>query len=231
MQIVGDWLPELGFDSGVLVQSLPEPDGLVLNLCNDNINYRDLYNETKAKGGVLNRMYVSNQRTSKGVTLVTTGKHLLVGGIELGDACIAKCEYGCIRVRKVEGNVRLLNAAKTKNPYTGELAPMVYIQGNWLNDIGFTPDTLMTVATEPGCITFTAHDKPIIYQEIVKYARKHKMQLIQVSTHIGVTLIKFGTKRVVDAGFSFGDIFLAEYEHGIIRLKKLATERFGFPEG
>ena len=230
IQIVGDWLPELGFASGVLVQSLPESNGLLLNLFNENINYSELYNETMERGGALNRLYISNTVTTKGPTLVTTGKHLLTGGLKTGDACIAKCEYGRIRVRKVTGNIRLINVARTKDPHTGEPVPIIFLSGDWLNDIGFTPDTLMTVALEPGCITLTAHKEAVVYSEIVKYARKNKMQLLQVSMKLDDTFVKLSGKRIISAGFNLGDIFAAEYEYGVIKLQKFDPQRFGFPE-
>jgi len=213
-----------------LIQALPEPEGLVFNLCNTNINYSELYNATKEKGGTLNRAYISNQRFLNGLTFVTTGQHIYKSGLTFGDALIAKCEHGRIRVRKVKGNVRLINVARTKRPYTNESTPMVFLLGDWLTDIGFASDTLMTVASEPGCITFIAYDKAIIYSEIVKYARKNKMQLIQVSTKEGAPLITLTGNRITNAGFSLGDIFAAEYEYGSIKLQKFDPERFGFPE-
>ena len=228
IQIVGDWLTDIGFINGALVQTLPEPDGVVFNLCNENINYSELHHATKEKGGTLIRVYICNERTRAGTALVSTGRHLLKGGLELGDACIAKCEHGCIRIRKVSGNVRLVNVARTKKPRTNEPAPMVFLLGDWLNDIGFTSDTLMTVAAEDNSITFTAHNKAVVYSEVVKYARQHKMQLMQVSTKDGVPLITLTGSRVVKAGFSLGDIFAAEYEHGVITLQKLNPQRFGF---
>ena len=232
IQIVGDWLPELGFANGALVQSLPEPDGLVLTPYNENINYSELYNSTKEKGGALNRLYISNTVTTKGPTFVTTGQHLLSGGLKIGDACVAKCEYGRIRIRKVKGNVRLINACRTKRK-TETCAPssMVRMLGEWLNEIGFTRDTLMTVAAEPGRITFTAHSQAIVYSEIVKIARKNKMQLVQVSTIRGnAPLIQLTGRRITTAGFDVGDIFTADYEYGTIKLQKFDPQRFGFPE-
>jgi len=220
----------MGFVNSTLVQSLPEQNGLVFNLCDKNINYSELYNETKEKGGTLNRAYISNTRTIKGPTFVTTGQHIYKSGLEFGDALIAKYEYGRIRVRKVSGNVRLINVARTKKPYTGEPIPAVFLLGDWLNDIGFTPDTLMTAASEPGCITFTAHNKAVIYSDIVKYARQNKMKLIQVSTKDGAPLITLTGNCVGNAGFSLGDIFSANYEYGVIKLQKLDPRRFGFPE-
>ena len=230
IQLTGDWLTEIGFVSGALVQTLPEPDGFVFNLCNENINYSELYHATKEKGGTLIRLYVANQRTIQGPVLVTTGKHICSGGLKLGDMCIAKCEYGCIRVRKVKGNIRLIPVARTKTPYTGEPIPMISLFGGWLNDIGFTRDTLMTVATEQSRITITAYDKAVIYSEIVKYARQNKMKLIQVSTKYGEPLISIQGSCAVQAGFGLGDIFAAEYEHGVIKLQKFDPNRFGFPE-
>ena len=236
IQITGDWLTELGFVKSALVQALPEPDGLVLNLCNKNINYSELYNETIEKGGALNRMYISNQRTRKGLTLVITGQHIYRGGLKHGDSLLAKCEYGRIRVRKVSGNIRLINVAKTQNDYTKKALPMVYLFGEWLNDIGFPTDTLVTVKPESGCITFTAHDKAIIYSELVRLARKEKMRLIQVSTRYcsaevpEAPLISVTGSCVERAGFVLGDIFAAEYEYGVIKLQKLVPEKFGFPK-
>jgi len=228
IQFTGDWLLRMGFVSGALVQTLPEQDGFVFNLCDENIKYSELFHSTKEKGGTLIRLYIADQRTQKGPALVTTGKHIYSGGLKMGDTCIARCEYGRIRVRKVSGNIRLINVARTKDPHTGEPVPMVFMFGDWLNDIGFTCDTLMTVASEPGCITFTAHNKAVVYSEIVKFARKNKMQLVQVSTKDGAPHITLTGSRIVNAGFSLGDIFAAEYEYGSIRLQKLDPLRFGF---
>jgi len=236
IQIVGDWLTELGFANGVLVQTLPEREGIVFNLCDKNINYSELYNETTEKGGTLNRAYIAKTRTLKGLTFVTTGQVIYKGGLKFGDALLAKCEYGRIRARKVSGNVRLINIAKTQDDYTKKAMPMVFLLGDWLNDIGFSPDTLVTAKPEPNCITFTAHDKAIIYSELVRLARKEKMRLIQVSTRYcsaeapEVPLISVTGSCVERAGFVLGDIFSAEYEYGVIKLQKLDPQRFGFPE-
>ena len=230
IQIVGDWLTEMGFVDGVLVQALPEPDGLVFNLCDKNITYSELYKETTEKSGLLNRAYISNSRTLKGLTYVTTGQHIYKGGLKSGDAVVAKCEYGRIRVRKIKENIRLVNVARMKKPHTGEPMPRVFLLGNWLNDIGFASDTLVTIATELGCITFTAYDKAVIYSEIVKYARQNKMQLIQVSTKYSSPLISVQGLCATRAGFDLGDIFAAEYEYGSIKLKRFDPQRFGFPE-
>jgi len=228
----GDWLPEIGFVNGALIQTLPESKGIVFNLCNENIgNYSELYKSTKEKGGSLIKVCDCLDRARYRETgFVTTGNHIHKCGLQVGDALLAKCEYGRIRMRKVEGNVRLINVAKTKKAYTNEPVPMVLLLGDWLNEIGFTPDTLATVSATPGSIAFTAHNQSIIYSDVVKHARQNQMQLLQVGSKEGSPVITLTGQRIIKSGFSIGDIFYAEYKYGSIDLQQLDPGRFGFPE-
>jgi len=229
IQIVGDWLTEIGFVNGALVQTLPKEGELIFTLSDKNINYSELYNETKKQGGTLHRIYIADTRTVQGLTLVTTGKHIAKCGFEYGDNLVAKCDYGSIRVRKAGKNTHLFNIGNLKKDYTGEPEPRIWLHGDWMNEIGFTPDTLVTVAAEQGCMTFTAHNKEIIYSEIVKYARKHKMKLIQVATTTyGQPLINTRGSRIDRAGFAIDDMIAAYYEYGVIKLQKFDPQRFGF---
>jgi hypothetical protein len=228
IRIVGEWLPEMGFVSGALAQVLPETDELVFNLSNENINYSELYHSTKELGGSLVRLHVEKQSAAGCPALITTGNHIYRAGLHLGDACIAKCEHGRISVRKVVGNVRLVNVARDKNERTGEPMPKVWICGDWLNSIGFTLGTLVTAAAEPNRITFAAHDMAVVYSDIVRIARRNKLRLLQVSEKGGLPLINFKGEHVDRAGFALGDILAADYEHGMIKLQKLDPRRFGF---
>ena len=231
LQIVGDWLPDLGFVNGALVQTLPEADGLLLNLADKNINYSELFNETKKKGGALNRLYLAKEGVRNAVpTLVTTGHHLLRGGVDIGDSLIIKCEYGRITVRKIADNVKLIHVARERHPLTKEPRPIVYLCGEWLSELGFTPDTLYTAAFEQDCITFTAYEKEVVYSDIVKIARAGKMRLLQVSKRDGVPLITLTGAYVQKAGFELGEIFVAEYEYGVVKLTKPNSQRLGFPD-
>jgi hypothetical protein len=211
----------MGFVPGSLVQAMPEPDGFVFNLCKENA-------VKEQQGGSLIKVFESDG--NEGTFFVTTGKYIYSSGLKMGDALIAKYEYGHIRVRKVSENVRLTHVAKITNANTGESKPYVLLSGAWLNAIGFTPDTLVTMAAEPNRITFTAHDKEIIYRDIARHARLNKMILFQIQTKGKYPLIKVTSSVVESSGFGLGDIFAAEYEHGSIRLQKLDPQRFGFPE-
>lgn len=233
IQFMGNWLTETGFVNGALVQALPEPGGLVFKLFNENIaSYSDLYCSTKERGGSLGRIYISDTKSVKGPVFVTTGKHISRAGLRFGDSLAVKYEYGLIRARRLEKNVRLINVSKARDHKTGVFRPWAFIWGDWLNDIGFTPDTLMTVASEPGCITFTAQRAPIIYSEIVRHARKNKMQLLQVSYKTGqltnATVISMRGSRLERAGFGMDDIFYVTYEYGVIKLQKLDPALISF---
>jgi hypothetical protein len=229
LQFTGDWLTEMGFVNGALVQSLPEPDGLVLCLRNENINYSELVASTREQGGSLNRAYVSDVRIAGEPIFVTTGKHILKGGFKPGDQLIAKCEYGCIRLRKAGENTLLIITGRGKDFRTGSFSPKVWLWGDeWLSSIGFATDTLVTVAAEPGSLTLTAHDKAVIYSGLVKHARENKMRLIKVSLKEGKANINFSGSLVRTAGFAIGEMLVCEYEYGLIKLQGFEPERFGF---
>lgn len=229
IQFCGHWLNELGFVTGALVQSIPEPNGFSFKLCNENIgSYSELFRVTREKGGTLIRVYLVQERTREGPGFVTTGHHIYKAGLKIGDALVAKTEAGLIRVRKVPENMRLIPVAREKHPRTGEPKPRAFLLGNWLNDIGFTPDTLTTVATAPDCITIKAHMEPVVYSDIVRFARLNKMKLIQVSTKDGAPLIVVSGSCAEKAGFALGDIFCAKMEQGIIKLQKLDPVECGF---
>ena len=229
LQFCGDWLTEMGFVNGALVQSLPETDGLVFNLCDKNINYSDLYNATKEKGGKLNRAYISNTRTMKGLVFVTTGWHITKGGLQYGDNLVAKYEYGCIRVRKTGEHIHLFHVGNIKKAHTGESEPRIWLHGDWMNEIGFAPDTLVTVAAAPDCITFTACEKAVVYSDVVRFARKNKMKLTQVATtSYGQPLINMKGSHIDRAGFACDDMIAACYAYGEIKLQKFDPQKFGF---
>lgn len=230
IQLSGDWLTGMGFVPGSLVQALPEPDGFVFNLVDENVSYSHLFNSTKEHGGSLIRVFGDGGCGGGGAFFAATGKYIYGSGLKIGNALVANYQHGCVRVRKVSGNVRLIPVARLKQTYPAEPKPYVLLSGDWLNGIGFTPDTLVAMAAEPYRITFTAYDKEIVYRDIARSARRNKMRLVQVSTKYGTPLIKVTGSAAESSGFGLGDIFAADYEHGIIKLQKFEPKRFGFPE-
>jgi hypothetical protein len=145
-----------------------------------------------------------------------------------GDALIAKCEYGRIWVRKAGGDVRLVTTGRVKDVRTGVFSPKVWLWGDWLRDIGFPLDSLVAIASGPGCITLTAQGEAALYSDAVRFARQTGSRLIKVSAKAGKVNIHFSGVLVSRAGFAIGDMLAAEYEYGAIKLQRFDPERFGF---
>ena len=229
IQLLGQWLPETGFITGALAQTVPEDGGFMIKLCDENIDsYSELYLSTKARSGALNRVFISNSRTNKGPTLVITGRSLARTGLEIGDRLVAKCEYGIIRARKLPENLRLTRVFKDKDRRTDEIRPKVWLYGEWLNDLDFTYGRLVTAISELGEIIFTTWHDDVPYLDIVRFARLNKARLIQVALKDEKPVIDFGGAFVSRAGFSLDDIIAAECSQGAIKLQKLDPVVLGF---
>ena len=228
------WLPEMGFIPGALVQVLPEADGMVFNLCDENIpRYSELDALTKERGGKLIQAAEANIKGRETPILAVSGQLLFDSGLSFRDPVITKYEYGLIRIRKLPDTMRVIYMTSIKDQYTGRQAPTVKLIGEWLPGFGFTPDALATVEAEPGCITFTLRDDGFEkYGELVRFARQNKMKLIQVLTSPTrgkrYPYIRITGSGVDRAGFMPGDALLASCEHGLIKLQKLDFQKLGF---
>ena len=236
----GDWLADMGFIPGALVQVLPEPDGMIFNLCNKNIGaYSDLFQSTQALGGGLVRVYMGNGETHKHPTFVTSGQYIYSGGLKKGDALIAQYDYGVIRVRKIDpkklgyDNLRIIITTHNTRKYTADPIPKVRLCGEWLNDIGFKIGAVATAETEQDAITLKLQAEGE-YSALLKYARGRKLKLIQVSKdphnrkEVPQPVIGITGSCVDKADFDTGDMLVVTYQHGIIRLQKLNPAVLGF---
>jgi hypothetical protein len=214
----GTWLAQMGFMPGVLIQAIPEPDGMIFRLCDENIpKYSVLALETHVKGGKL-----LQGCCEQGMTLVTSGDYILNGGLNLGDACIARYDYGIIRVRKLPPQTKIITTKRG-------LPKSRMICGTLLTTNGFNPGSLATVAAEPGKIFFSLQEQGIeSYREMVRRARAEKMSLLQVVNAAGVIRITIPDLCLHKAGFAIDDAFVVHYNYGALTLKKLDFEALGF---
>lgn len=231
----GGWLNEMGFIPDALVQALPEQDGMLFQLWNENIGrYSDLHVSTREKGGNLIHVYHSEATGHEGTTLVTTGKYIYSGGLAIGDVLIAKYEYGSIKVKKIDLNafpdIKFITVTGIKEKHTGTLLPKVRLYGDWLNGIGFVPDALVIAFVENGKITFRLQDEGIEkYSAFVKYARENKGKLIQIRTEgENLPVISISGSFVQKAGFATDDMLTVTSEHSLICLQKPDFEKLGF---
>ena len=236
----GDWLYEIGFIPGALVQVIPEPGGLDFRLCDNNLNnYNDLFFTTRDMGGALLRVYLADGKTHKGAALVASGQYIYTGGLAMGDVLIAGYDYGVIRVRKVDPhklgfeNVMIITTTSIKRKYTNDLIPKVRLCGDWLGAIGFLVNSIATAASEQGVITLTLQENTKEYSALMKYVRGRKMKIIQVyeATHnrkVPCPCIGISGSCVDKAGFEIGENLAATYQHGTIKLQTLDFEKLGF---
>ena len=233
--LCADWLPDMGFIPGALVQALPEPNGMIFNLCNENISsYSDLFNSTQDKGGKLIQSCQANIKDRITPVLAVSGQLIYDAGFTFGDALIVHYEHGVIRARKLPDTVRVVHMTNAKEQRTGSLIPMLKPCGEWLNAFGFFPDALVTAAAEPGCVTFTLQDGCIEkYADLVRFARRNKLKLLQVRENPGRGRKGYPYIMVMGAflettGFMPGEALLAFCEKGSIKLQKLDLADLGF---
>jgi len=236
----GDWLNDIGFVPGALLQVLPEPNGLVFHLCNDNVDrYSDLFQSTKEKGGNLLRVGLCTTDGKQGATFVTSGEYIYKGGLTIGDSIIATYEYGIIRVRKLDPyklgfeKLRIITVSHIKHKYTKEPVTKVRICGYWLNEIGFQIGAIATAQSDCRVMTLRLQDKNTEYNAIMKYVRKHKMKIVQVSKEPHNRgeprpCIFMSGSCVDKTGFQIGDTLAVSYENGVIKLQMLDFEALGF---
>lgn len=239
--LIGSWLSEMGFEPDSLVMAMPEQDGMTFTLCNENIKkYSELVKSAKEQNGKLMQIILMSHKGKKFPTLVTTGSYITSKGLEIGDSLVVRYEYGFIKIRKIDltrfgftERYKVSVVGKSKGKQAHHYIPTVRLGGDWLTEIGFEKDVLVTVFSEPDSILFQLHDEGIKkYSALVKYAREHKMRLIQVSE------ISDRNKRIPHmtltgscleyADFGMDDVFVVSYEYGRIKLKKIDFQSLGF---
>lgn len=210
-------LHDMGFIFDALVQFLPEPNGAVFTLCNENIEkYSELYRKTKEKGGLL--LKITNDK--KHPVLKVSGTRLYNTGLVCGDKLIALCEYGFIRMRKIpNGGTVMLTTS--------------HVVGKWLCEYGFVSGAVLTIASEYGLITCTLQENGAEKTaELVKYARQNHLKLLQVNKqkqNSGImNWFDIPQSCLEKAGFAFDDLLFAVCEYGSIKLQKPDFKALGF---
>ena len=225
VSIATDWLAEMGFVPRALVEVMPEPGGVSFILRDENIpKYSDLVYETKARGGKLVQVYA-------GPVLGAANPCLLAGGLSVGDHLIARYQHGLIQIRKLPGASKLIPVLRAPSAKAkGGPVPRIRIYGEWLSDAGFTRGKLVTAAAGPGLITFRHCDYTMDeYPAAVKFARANKLSFVEISLDDNNAPVFEKTGVILEkAGFEVGEVLLAAYEYGLIKLRKIDLEGLGF---
>jgi hypothetical protein len=93
-----EWLPDMGFTPGALVQVLPEASGLFFILCDENIQkYSDLLQAAEEKEGTIITVGCSGNV----IWLKIEVHYIRNAGLDIDDPLFVRYEYGLIRVRKL----------------------------------------------------------------------------------------------------------------------------------
>jgi len=124
-----------------------------------------------------------------------------------------------------------IKGSNVVSAYTGgKDRPRITLSGNWLDEIGFTVDTIFLVEkADTGFIILKACGKGMeAYNRFVKKARMHGMKLIQVSTTKAYPRIRLEGFWLERWGFSVDDIIAIAYEIDLIRIKRIDCDTLGF---
>jgi hypothetical protein len=226
ISILTDWLPDMGFVPGALVEAVPELDGgLVFRLYDEKILHSSELNAaTHSSAGKLIKAYTACIGQKESPALAISGQILYSAGLSIGDTLVARYEYGLIRMRKLPDAVKVVHMKnRTKDENSMQ---KLNLTGEWLSELGFIPDVLLTAYSEKGCITFTLQNEGIEkYKELVRFARKNKMKLLQVSTMIAcgkrIPRIEITDVCLYNAGINAYEPLLAFCKHSLIKLQKL----------
>lgn len=93
--------------------------------------------------------------------------------------------------------------------------------GRWLGRLGFTFGEVLTVDASPGVITYQLHENGIERTlELVKFARKNKLRLVQVINNAGDPFIEIPRSYLKKAGLTLNEKLYAIYESGLLKLQK-----------
>jgi|GEM_PF-6640391 len=185
------WLAKMGFVAGALVCAVPHQDGFSI----------ELQNEKNVGLGKTIRVGIEN-RVPKPVLTVQLTKNFSIPELSGGDFLVATYEYGRIIAKK------LPPADKYYVVSWQNYGAYLRLNGGWMDDAGFPPETIVTAAPSGNCITFDAwNGKVDEYPALVKFARKNKLQVLQTRTCLqNITFINLYKELLDKAGFADGDV-------------------------
>jgi len=104
--------------------------------------------------------------------------------------------------------------------------PGLYLNGLWLQEMGFISGALVQAIPEQGRMTFTLCNENIqSYSELDASTQKLGGKLIQVYYRCGrktpLPCLVTSGEYLYNTGFGFGDKLIARYSTGFIRIRKL----------
>ena len=159
-------------------------------------------------------------------------RSIVTGSKPCAGDCLFRCpphtlklERGCLDNMKTKGSTVV--AVKNHGKETAGIALM----GKWIAEMGFTRGTIVLVEKcEPGFLSLKACGKGMeVYKRLVKDALSYDMKVLQVSsTSINSPCLKFSGGWLGKWGFAIGDVIAVGYENGLIYIRCIGQDKFGF---
>ena len=219
INIRSPWLAELGFIPGGAVFASPEQDGFTLTLQNATQN---IAQGNACGNGKL--IHVGAERIDKKPALsLNFANNFATTGLSGGDFLIAQYQYGLITARKIP-DVQKCYIVDARNH-----GPYLRLNGAWLSDIGFSLDSIVTADISRDFIILRLWDDPAAtYDDIVKFARPNKLQVLQAQKNQHITFIDLDAHILERAGLESGDICGICHKYGAFTLFKPDLKKLGF---
>ena len=213
IKITSPFLNDIGFIQGTPIIATLRPDGFTLNL-------RDINGADKMCG---NSKLIHVGLDGKKTTLTLNfSNNFSTPELSTDDFLAIRYEYGVITAKK------LPPAQKYYVVAAQNYGAFLRLNGAWLTEAGFMPDAIVTVARQPGNITLrTWEDMTSTYDEIVKFARAHQYQVMQVQRNQEITFFDLDGYLLNRAGFETNSIAGINYEYGTISLFKPDLQKLG----
>lgn len=128
----------------------------------------------------------------------------------------------------MDTKVITVGSSKVKN--LQRRSPRIRLSGFWLDAIGFSYNSLVTVSCKNGSITLTLQGTGIdTYSSLVKHVRQSKSVLLQVRQEYTnkkqTTYMELKGFWLSNFGFDISTVIVLQFEQGVIHLKALDLER------
>ena len=148
------------------------------------------------------------------------GRHTIIGKC----AGVGKGKNTRTRNIVVKEGIHLVCITRGKSD---DSKPKVLFYAEWISRMGFSADVLVQVLPEDGGLTFTLCNENIpSYSELLRETKEKGGALINptFNMHKEKPSITISGTVVKNAGLNFGDNLIAQYEYGLIRMRKLPDD-------
>jgi len=229
LMLIGDWLENIGFDTGTFVSLAFENEGLTLKSL--GTDYHVLVQNMKADTPIIQA--TTRLRDKIPLThLVLSGENLTRYGFGVGSPVTIHALSGTIQIKPINLlpygiDPHLMIKKKIyhvhRGQYKGKPVPRIQLVGTWLSQLGFTLEKLVSLIYSPNQITFKVTD-------ISKHTNKPSK--IENSKHItlhstpnGKISIRLQGLWLETLGFSSKTPFFVHYDHGLIQVTRLMLQK------